>query len=777
MAARALAWKQAGEPLLTLEAARDWINERGLVLFAPSAQLSAPAPSLVEATLGASNPTPTAAETETARGLLARLVGEGLALPLNLLGASPQGQASDSPDFVVSAQVFSFVFTMRGDKLWKQPPSTSGAVKVSPLGLRVYEVLTERGGMTAAELASELGREVTETAILRVLSELWGQLRVIPLLSQGGESKGGGSTLWELTTRRFTKAIKAGANAGLPTALSALVSLYLAQVFAATEEEVVTYLSPLTARSRVREVLHALLGARQLETLAVEGRTLLHIPGMLPEAAQVAAAAPVEGEGGDGITMVAAAEERPKKVGTGRIGKFEGERKPGIEFCGKPARAFGAGAGRAGAGRPAARFGARADGKSDRERRPFKKDGAGAERSGNAGPRAARPGFAKPSNFAKGSDSAKPSNFAKPWKEDQKARPERATAAAAADSFTKFRRPAAADREPLGPREQAGLPPEQRSGPPPRAEHGTFDRASKPGGFAKRPYARRAAAGGARPVAKRAYAPRASEGGGGAGFKPRGYEQKAERRAERKPEGGAERGPQRSAARGPGSRAGGAADRGAKPGGFGAKRPYTPRAAEDGERPYAKRPYTPRTAEGGERSFAKPKFDRDSKPGGFGAKRPSTPRAGAGGESSFAGRANASRPAASRPAEDGERTLPKRPYKPRAPDADKRRFTKAPWTPPEGGEGGAGKRPYKPRGAAGFGGGAGARKSFGSKLAGKFGGGGAKFGGWPGAKFAGAARPGKFGGKAGGSGGAKRAGSMGGARPPARRKPEGDERG
>jgi 23S rRNA pseudouridine2605 synthase len=761
VAARASAWKQAGEPLLTLEAARDWINERGLVLFAPSAQLGAPAPSLVEATLGASNPTPTAAETETARGLLARLVGEGLALPLNLLGASPQGQSSDSPDFVVSAQVFSYVFTMRGDKLWKQPPSTSGAVKVSPLGLRVYEVLTERGGMTASELASELGREVTETAILRVLSELWGQLRVIPLLSQGS-----GSTLWELSTRRFTKAIKAGANAGLPTALSALVSLYLAQVFAATEEEVVTFLSPLTARSRVREVLHALLGARQLETIAVEGRTLLHIPGMLPEDVQVAAEVGEESADGDAIAAVAAAATAvagPKKVGTGRIGKFEGERKPGSEFRGKPVRSFGAGGGRSGAGRPAARFGPRADGKSDRERRPFKKDGAGAERSSNAGPKAARPSFAKGSDAMKGSDSAKRSNFAKPWNEDRKAGSPQVRAAAVPDSFTKFRKPAVADREPLGPREQAGLPPERRSGPPPRAEHGTFDRASKPGGFAKRPYAPRAGAGGERPVAKRAYAPRASEGSGGAGFKPRSYERKAEGAGEH------------AGGRGkPGDRGAKPGQRGGKPGGFGAKRPYPPRSDEGGERSYAKRPYAPRTAEGGERGFAKPKFDRDSKPGGFGAKRPYTPRAGASGESSFAKGASTSGAA-----DGGERTLPKRPYKPRAADADKRPFTKAPWAPKEDGEGAAGKRPYKPRAAGGFGGGGGARKSFGGKPAGKFGGGaGAKFGGRPGAKFAGAARPaGKFGGKAGGFGGAKRAASPGGARPPARRKPEGDERG
>ena len=331
-AARATAWKQTGEPLLTLEAARDWVNEYGLVLFAPRAQqLPAPAPSLVEATLGAANAAPTLAETEVARGLVARLVGEGLALPLNLLGVP-----GDTPDFVVSAQVFSYIFTMRGDKAWKQAPSTSGAVKVSPLGLRVYEVLTERGAMTAPELAQELGREVTETAIVRSLSELWSQLRVIPLLAQGD-----GSTLWELTTRRFTKAIKSGANAGQPTALSALVSLYLAQVFAATEEEVATFLSPLTARSRVREVLHALVGARQLETVVLEGKTLLHIPGALPVAAASAEEPVAEGE--EPVAVV----ERPKKIGTGRIQSFKSEGKTASEFRGKPvARSFEKPAGR-----------------------------------------------------------------------------------------------------------------------------------------------------------------------------------------------------------------------------------------------------------------------------------------------------------------------------------------------------------------------------------------------------------------------------------------------
>ena len=249
-AARAQAWHQAGEALLTLEAARTWLTEYGLILFASHGNsLGAPAPSLVEATLGAAKPTVVLSETNTARTLTARLVGEGSAVPLNLLGGP-----GDLPDFLVSAQAFPFIFTLRGDKGWKRPPETSGAVKVTPLGLRVYELLTERGALTIADMVSEIGREVTESAIARALTDLWQMLRVLPVLQQGE-----GDTLWELTTARYLKGIKAGANAGQPTALSALASLYLAQVLVASEEEIAAFLSPLTARSRVRDVLHGLV--------------------------------------------------------------------------------------------------------------------------------------------------------------------------------------------------------------------------------------------------------------------------------------------------------------------------------------------------------------------------------------------------------------------------------------------------------------------------------------------------------------------------------------
>jgi 23S rRNA pseudouridine2605 synthase len=407
----------------------------------------------------------------------------------------------------------------------------------------------------------------------------------------------------------------------------------------------------------------------------------------------------VEGEGETAAVVV----ERPKKVGTGRITKFSdagSERKTASDFRGKPAArgvgaraakpAFGArgakpaygakpagkfgakSAGKYGA-KPAAKYAPRLDGKSDSERRPFKKD-------------------------------AKPS-FTKPWDESKKPR-----AAAAADGFTKYRKPEPEDRAPLGPREQAGLPMDKRS--PPKSTR-SFDRGSarptKPGGFAKRPYAK------------------SGEGDERPTFKPRSYE-----------------------------RPGG--DRDEKPRSFAAKRPFTPRASEVGggkpfakrpyalragedageKKPFAKRPFTPRASEGGERA-ARPSAARSSE-GSF-PKRAYKPRDAEGGSRSFT-----KRPFTPRTEDTGERTLPKRPYKPRAADADQRPFTKAPWTPPSD-DGAAPKRAYKPRGEGGFRGkGAGPRKTFGGKPAGKFGG--------------------KPGGKTFGGGGFKRSGPAGGAKKP-----------
>ena len=640
-AARAKVWHQTGEPLLTLDAIREWLATAGLVLFTPrSLQLPTPAPSFVEATLGSANVGPTPSQIEAARSLLVRLVSEGNALPLNLLGIP-----GELPDFVVSAQVFSYIFTMRGDKAWKLPPSTTGAVKVSPLGLRVYEVLTERGALTAAELAQELGREVTEGAILRTLNELWSLLRVIPLPQQGEAS-----TLWELTTRRFTKAIKAGINAGQPKALSALISLYLAQSLLATEDEVETFLSPLAARSRIREVLHALTSSRQLETIVLEGKSLLHIPGTLPEFPAIEKPEPTEEE------LAAAATAAASLEGEGRIKRFtpSADRKPRSDFKGKPARSFGA--------KPS--FGSKPGfgAKPDRERRPFRRD-------------AASPAGDKPS-------------FTRPWTEDRKPRAPRAEGDSAAPKRPYVRREGAA---PGGFAKREGFsdrgPARKSFGDKPAFRKSGEGFAAKPRFAAKdgerKPYVRREeSASGDRP--KRTYGDKPAGRDSFAKFrKP----ESGDRKPFRRDEGDAPRAAFKPRPTGDRPFSKPSFDRGAsRPGGFAAKRPYvrrdddaagerpsrparpsyggsdsTPRPPkrpfvrrEEGEgvgsRPAFKPSFRPRPT--GDRPFSKPRFDRAE--GGFAPKRPYVRRDESAGE----------RPA--RPAYDGggdstPRT-PKRPF-------------------------------------------------------------------------------------------------------------------
>lgn len=341
----------ASVAILTQSGAHEFLNRAGLLLFAAKPQFAGvPAPTFVEATLGAANANPSLSASGAARTLLARLVADGSAVPLNLLGLP--ATTAESPDFIVSAAAFPFIFTLRGDKAWKQPPSTSGAAKVSPLAANTYSLLVENGPKTAYALTGDLGKEVTEAAVLRALSELWQQLRVVPVPQSGGKP-----TLWEPITTRFTKQLKTGANAGQPTALSTFVSLFLGQAILATEDEIETFLSPLAPRSRIRDVVHALSGARQLETITIEGKHHLHVSGDLPLFASAAPARDVDevaifSEDGSRIKKLV---PKPRKLGTGSADRPKPFQSPADRgrLEARPSRGSGRGQFTGGAGRPA----------------------------------------------------------------------------------------------------------------------------------------------------------------------------------------------------------------------------------------------------------------------------------------------------------------------------------------------------------------------------------------------------------------------------------------
>jgi 23S rRNA pseudouridine2605 synthase len=287
LAARATQWRQKAEPLITLDDAQSWLLQVGLCLFLPrKAQIPAPAPSFVEACLGETNPTPRRAAIEVATNLLARLIEANSALPLNLLGTP-----SDHPDFLVSTEALPFVYALRGDRDWKRAPGTAGANRVSPLITHVWQLLERRGVLSAGEIQDELGKELTEAAVLRALHELWASLRVIPLYQAGGQQ-----TLWEPLQSRHHKAIASGVGMSQVTALSVLASVYLQSVVAAAGDDAESFLSPLASRAKVREVIRGLTATRQLSLIQMETQSLLYVEGSLPEFPEAEKPAAIESE-------------------------------------------------------------------------------------------------------------------------------------------------------------------------------------------------------------------------------------------------------------------------------------------------------------------------------------------------------------------------------------------------------------------------------------------------------------------------------------------------
>jgi hypothetical protein len=272
-ASRAERMRLDGHGTLTLEYARTWIEETGLCLFLPKRQFSTSiAPSFVEAVAGKRDATPAREHIALAEELLVRLETDGVAVRLNLLGLP-----GEAPDFVVASWVLPYVYALRGDRDWRRSPQLTGSRQVSQLAVQAYKLL-EAGDTTIGKLTRTLGREVTEGAVLRAITELWQQLRIIPVVSAPGQS-----AQWQLLRTRFQKAIAEGASTSQVTAISVLASIYLQAVIAASMEEVELFLAPLTARSKVREVLRGLVATRQVHTISLGHAPHFYVAGTLPE--------------------------------------------------------------------------------------------------------------------------------------------------------------------------------------------------------------------------------------------------------------------------------------------------------------------------------------------------------------------------------------------------------------------------------------------------------------------------------------------------------------
>ena len=267
-----------GSGALTLEDARTWLEETGLCLFLPRRQYSvAPSPSFVEAVAGQRNPNPNPKQIALAEELLVRLENTDVAVRLNLLG-----QPGEQPDFIVATWVLPYVYALRGDRDWRRTPQLTGSRQVSPLAIQAYKLL-EAGELSIPQLKHQLGREVSEAAVARAITELWQQLRIIPLIATPGQTP-----KWQLLRNRYQKAIAEGASTSQVTAISVLASIYLQAVIAGSMEDVEVFLAPLTSRSKVREVIRGLVATRQVHTISMGHLQYYYVAGTLPEFAPAA---------------------------------------------------------------------------------------------------------------------------------------------------------------------------------------------------------------------------------------------------------------------------------------------------------------------------------------------------------------------------------------------------------------------------------------------------------------------------------------------------------
>jgi len=266
-AARAERMRQNGHGAITIEDVRTWIEETGLCIFLPrSAQAGQPVlpaptatPTFVEAIAGQRINQPPQQLIAEAESLLVRLEAEGVAVRLNLAG-QPIGQSGDQPDYVVAGWVLPYIYALRGDRDWRRSPQLTGSRQVSQLAVQAAKHL-DGANLTTAQVRDALGREVTEAAVLRALHELWKQLRIIPVVPEVGVP-----ALWQPLRQRFQKAIAEGASTSQVTAISVLASIYLQAVIAASMEDIEMFLSPLTSRSKIREVVRGLAATRQVHT-------------------------------------------------------------------------------------------------------------------------------------------------------------------------------------------------------------------------------------------------------------------------------------------------------------------------------------------------------------------------------------------------------------------------------------------------------------------------------------------------------------------------------
>ena len=260
-------WRIEGEPVRTLEDAREFVDSVGMCLMYPIRP--APVlPTFIAAFIGSDARLPerkaafSDPRARQAEELMWRMLRQKAAFPAQLSGEM----------LIISSESFPYFYALASDRQPKKPIHSRARGKASPLTEHVFRKLDESGPLTRVQLQEQLGGALSEAGLDRALQELWAALKIAPT----DHTPAMGYT-WDTYYHWATDAVNEGVRLSDAEALSALTSKYLEAVIAATQEEIEAVFSAFASRARVAEVVRALLGAREFAYTPSEARTLITV--------------------------------------------------------------------------------------------------------------------------------------------------------------------------------------------------------------------------------------------------------------------------------------------------------------------------------------------------------------------------------------------------------------------------------------------------------------------------------------------------------------------
>ncbi len=279
-------WRLDGRAVRTLEDARDFIEGVGFCLMYPlpkeETRIPVLAPTFIGAYTGSDDRLPTwkqafaDARTKDATELMVRTLRERAAYEANLFGET---------NFLVAGSVFPYFYALVGDRNPRQMPKPGTRSGYSTLARDVFEAIRRQGPVSKQRLRDGLGGALSDAALDRALGELWSKLRITRVDYVPSEG-----AFWDVLFRWSPDAVREGVQLSVGESLSALLSKYLDCLVAAEQAEIEDFFSHFVARSKVKEAINALLGAREFAFAHVGKRTMLQLaPARVPRERPVVA--------------------------------------------------------------------------------------------------------------------------------------------------------------------------------------------------------------------------------------------------------------------------------------------------------------------------------------------------------------------------------------------------------------------------------------------------------------------------------------------------------